>query len=52
MVQDPAAFRQIVREGVLKEPGMPPYPELGDVEIEAIRQYLRGRADDLRNGKE
>jgi quinohemoprotein ethanol dehydrogenase len=52
MVQDPAAFREIVQKGVLKEPGMPPYPEFGDPEIEALRQYLRKRAADLREGKD
>ena len=52
MVQDPAAFREIVQNGVLKEPGMPPYPEFGDPEIEALRQYLRKRAADLREGKD
>lgn len=51
MVQDADAFRLIIREGVLKEPGMPPYPEFSDADIEAIRHYLRKRGADLRDGR-
>ena len=52
MVQNPPAFRDIVHNGVLREPGMPPFPEFGDSDLDAVRQYLRKRADDLRQGKE
>jgi quinohemoprotein ethanol dehydrogenase len=49
--QDAAAFRAIVHDGGLKTTGMPQFSELGDADLEALRQYLRSRAADLRAGK-
>jgi quinohemoprotein ethanol dehydrogenase len=40
-------FMGIVQGGALRGQGMPPFPDLGDVEIESIRQYVRSRARDL-----
>lgn len=45
-------FRSIVRDGVLISRGMPAYPEFSDGQIEALRQYLRHRAqEDLALGR-
>ena len=49
--QDPAAFRAIVHDGGLKITGMPQFSELSDADLDALRQYLRSRAADLRAGK-
>ena len=45
------AFETVVRGGVLLERGMPAYSELKDSELEALRQYLRSRAADMRKAK-
>ncbi len=47
-----AAFVQVVRQGALAELGMPPFPELTDDQIEALREYIedRARADAARGG--
>jgi quinohemoprotein ethanol dehydrogenase len=39
-----AAFVQVVRQGALAERGMPPFPELTDDQIAALRQYIEARA--------
>jgi quinohemoprotein ethanol dehydrogenase len=49
--QDAAAFRAIVHDGGLKDTGMPQFSELSDADLDALRQYLRSRAADLRAGK-
>jgi len=46
--QDEHAFAAVVREGALQEAGMPRFAELSDAQLQAIRQYLRARAADLR----
>ncbi len=38
------AFAAIVRDGALQARGMPPFAELKDVELEAVRHYIRERA--------
>jgi quinohemoprotein ethanol dehydrogenase len=49
---DKGAFEQVVRGGALAARGMPGYSEYDDAKLEAIRQYLRSRAADLRgNGQ-
>ena len=44
LILDAAAFRSVVREGALVPAGMPAFPELDDTTLEAIRHYLRLRA--------
>jgi quinohemoprotein ethanol dehydrogenase len=46
--QDRAAFAQVVRGGVLQGRGMPKFEELGDVQLDDIRAYLRSRSAELR----
>jgi quinohemoprotein ethanol dehydrogenase len=41
---DPATFQQVVMGGALKERGMPPIRYFKAEQIEAIRQYIRSRA--------
>ncbi|WP_404713862.1 PQQ-dependent dehydrogenase, methanol/ethanol family [Sphingomonas sp. MMS24-J13] len=38
------AFVQVVRKGALAQRGMPPFPELNDDQIEALRQYIEAMA--------
>jgi quinohemoprotein ethanol dehydrogenase len=38
-------FAAIVRDGALVERGMPRYAELADTQLEALRHYLRSRAE-------
>jgi quinohemoprotein ethanol dehydrogenase len=45
------AFDTIVHGGALTAKGMPRFEEFDATEIEALRQYLRSRADDARNGR-
>jgi quinohemoprotein ethanol dehydrogenase len=45
------AFDSIVHGGALTANGMPRFEEFDAVEIAALRQYIRSRADDLRNGR-
>ena len=40
-------FKAILRDGVLVSAGMPKYGELSDDDIEAIRQWLRKRGQDM-----
>lgn len=47
-----AAFKAVLKNGMLQRAGMPAFPELTDDQIEAVRQYLRSRAHDLANGRE
>ncbi|MFT4027079.1 MAG: PQQ-dependent dehydrogenase, methanol/ethanol family [Novosphingobium sp.] len=47
---DSATFAQVVRAGLLEPRGMPRFGEFDDAKLEAIRQYLRSRAADLRKG--
>ena len=44
MILDAQAFRSVVKDGALKLNGMPPAPQLTEAQIEAIRHYLRARA--------
>jgi quinohemoprotein ethanol dehydrogenase len=46
-----AAFDAVVRGGTLTAHGMPRFEEFGTTEIAALRQYIRSRADDERNGR-
>jgi quinohemoprotein ethanol dehydrogenase len=43
-ILDPAAFKAVVREGVLKPRGMPPSPRISDDTLNDMRHYLRARA--------
>lgn len=43
---DSGVFRSIVRDGILVPRGMPKYPEFSDDQVEALRQYLRFRAQE------
>jgi len=45
------AFTQVVRNGALLERGMPQYAEFDAATLEAVRQYLRSRAAELRAGR-
>jgi quinohemoprotein ethanol dehydrogenase len=45
------AFDAIVRGGALTANGMPRFEEFGATEMAALRQYIRSRADDERNGR-
>ena len=51
VLQSQEVFRSVVRDGALVDNGMPKFPELQDEDMAALRQYLRGRAADLREGK-
>jgi quinohemoprotein ethanol dehydrogenase len=44
MILDAAAFKLVVKEGLLKPRGMPPSPQISDATLEEIRHYLRMRA--------
>ncbi|MFN2165298.1 MAG: PQQ-binding-like beta-propeller repeat protein, partial [Anaerolineae bacterium] len=44
IILNEAAFRAVVKDGVLKPRGMPPLPQLPDGTLEDIRHYLRMRA--------
>ncbi|MYM64064.1 PQQ-binding-like beta-propeller repeat protein [Pseudomaricurvus sp. HS19] len=44
MILDAAAFKTVVKDGVLKPRGMPPTPWIDDAALEDIRHYLRLRA--------
>jgi quinohemoprotein ethanol dehydrogenase len=50
-VMDEATFKQIVQGGILHANGMPQFEELSDVDLAAVRQYIRSRAADLRAGR-
>ena len=50
--QSAEAFTAIVRDGALVANGMPKFPELTDTDLAAVRQYLRSRATDLREGRD
>ena len=45
------AFDTVVRGGALTAGGMPQFDEFSGTEITALRQYIRSRADDERNGR-
>jgi quinohemoprotein ethanol dehydrogenase len=49
--QSEGAFDAIVRGGTLTATGMPRFEEFDATEIAALRQYIRSRADDERNGR-
>jgi len=44
LILDAAAFRSVVKEGALVPAGMPRFAEIDDETLEAIRHYLRLRA--------
>jgi quinohemoprotein ethanol dehydrogenase len=44
LILNDAAFRSVVKEGALVPAGMPRFPEMDDATLEAIRHYLRLRA--------
>ncbi|WP_243652451.1 PQQ-dependent dehydrogenase, methanol/ethanol family [Novosphingobium sp. PhB165] len=43
-IVDPQTFKMIVQQGGLKLNGMPPFRQLSDQDLEALRLYLRARA--------
>ena len=43
-IADPQTFKMIVQQGGLKLNGMPPFRQLSDQDLEALRLYLRARA--------
>ena len=45
------AFDAIVRGGTLTAGGMPRFEEFDASDMAALRQYIRSRADDVRNGR-
>jgi quinohemoprotein ethanol dehydrogenase len=47
-IRSDAEFASVVRSGALVPVGMPSYPELADAELEAMRHYLRARAQQAR----
>ena len=49
--QSAEAFASVVRDGGLVATGMPKFDELSESDRDAIRQYLRSRAADLRAGR-
>jgi len=49
--QSAEAFGQIVHDGTLMTNGMPRFDQLTDRQLDALRQYLRGRAHDLAIGE-
>jgi quinohemoprotein ethanol dehydrogenase len=49
--QSEAAFDRVVRGGALTAGGMPQFDEFSGTETAALRQYIRSRADDERNGR-
>jgi quinohemoprotein ethanol dehydrogenase len=49
LLSDKAVFAQVVRDGAMRATGMPAFEEISRTEVEVIRQYLRGRAEVLRN---
>jgi quinohemoprotein ethanol dehydrogenase len=46
------AFRNIVHDGALRNRNMPPFGELTEQDLSALRQYLRFRAAELRAGQD
>lgn len=44
MILDAATFRAVVKEGALKPNGMPDYPQIDDDTLEAMRHFLRTKA--------
>jgi quinohemoprotein ethanol dehydrogenase len=45
------SFASVLHDGVLQEHGMPGFSEVGEAEIEAIRQYLRAQAAEARSSQ-
>jgi quinohemoprotein ethanol dehydrogenase len=45
------AFDAVVHGGALTPKGMPRFEEFGATDMAALRQYIRSRADDARNGR-
>lgn len=45
---DPATFATVVRDGALVSNGMPRFEEFGNVELAALRQYIRRNGADWR----
>lgn len=48
VVLDVGFFRQVVRDEQLAARGMPQYEDMSNDEVEALRHYLRARADAMR----
>ncbi len=44
MILNADIFKSVVKEGMLKQRGMPPSPQISDESLESIRYYLRARA--------
>lgn len=44
IVLDKSAFAAVVHGGALVQAGMPPFPEIGDDELTALRNYVRQQA--------
>jgi quinohemoprotein ethanol dehydrogenase len=49
--QSAEAFARVVRDGALLEKGMPRFEEFDDQKLNAIRQFIRARSADLRDGR-
>ena len=47
LISSPESFRAVVQAGALQKDGMPKYDDMTGSEIEAVRQYLRARANRL-----
>ena len=47
----PEAFSSIVHDGALIDQAMPQFGELKPADLDAIRQYIRARADELRKNR-
>ena len=45
VLRDKAMLRSVVHDGVLQANGMPRFEEIGDTELDDLRQYLRQQAD-------
>lgn len=48
---DPTAFAEVVRNGALVPAGMPKFGEFTPDQLEALRHYIRTRANALRSGR-
>ena len=40
------AFAGVVRDGNLRQAGMPPFPDFGDDDLAALQHYIRAKADE------
>jgi quinohemoprotein ethanol dehydrogenase len=45
---DREAFRAVVRDGALKDSGMPQWADMSEADLDALRQYIRTQTATLR----